>query len=84
MHLQVSCPEGKYQTCAVITIVGDLRDKDARTNNLLKITGLENRIVSLNAPHQFTLIPIEKWSVVDKNIAEYSSFSREWLSKEIM
>ena len=59
-------------------------DKDARTNNLLKITGLENRIVSLNAPHQFTLIPIENWSVVDKNIAEYSSFSREWLSKVIM
>lgn len=25
------CPEGNYQTCAVITIVGDLRDRDADT-----------------------------------------------------
>lgn len=25
------CPEGNYQTCAVVTIVGDLRDRDADT-----------------------------------------------------
>ena len=25
------CPEGDYQTCVVITIVGDLRDKDGET-----------------------------------------------------
>lgn len=25
------CPEGNYQTCAVITIVGDLRDRDGET-----------------------------------------------------
>lgn len=25
------CPEGNYQTCVVITIVGDLRDKDGET-----------------------------------------------------
>ena len=25
------CPEGKYQTCVAITLVGDLRDKDGET-----------------------------------------------------
>lgn len=42
-----NCPEGNYQTCAVVTIVGDLRDRDADTT----ISETGNFIDYLNSPN---------------------------------
>ena len=41
------CPEGNYQTCAVVTIVGDLRDRDAE----ITISETESFIDYLNSPN---------------------------------
>lgn len=41
------CPEGKYQTCAAITIVGDLRDKDVKTT-MSEIESFIDYLNSLN------------------------------------
>lgn len=41
------CPEGNYQTCAVVTIVGDLRDRDADTT----ISETGSFIDYLNSPN---------------------------------
>lgn len=58
-------------------------DRDARTNNLLKMVGLENRIVSSNAPDLFDLYPIDNWNVIDDKLAKYVAFSQEWLDKQL-
>lgn len=54
-------------------------DKDARTNNLLRICGLEDRIISLNKPDISCISRVENWHQVDEKIEKIKKSSREWI-----
>lgn len=58
-------------------------DKDSRTNNLLNILGLDNRIISLDNPVNYDLNSIS-YNEVDAKLKNYINSSEKWLNEMLI
>ena len=70
-----------YHKPFAVFLTGD-HGKDERITNLLKITGLENRIVTSETSQEDILIPID-YAEVDRRLKDYLEASKEYLRRAV-